>query len=55
MKDNILSQLLIKCPFPEVFENTETVEGCSFPEPRRKIGHILLYDFTQVYSFPAYL
>lgn len=21
MKDNILSQLLIKCPFPEVFED----------------------------------
>lgn len=40
MKENILSKLLTACPFPEVFEDTEPVEGCSFPEPRRKIGHI---------------
>ena len=51
MKDNILSQLLIKCPFPEVFEDTETVEGCSFPEPRRKIGHIRAdYDGWRWYN-----
>lgn len=51
MKDNILSQLLIKCPFPEVFEDTETIEGCSFPEPRRKIGHIRAdYDGWRWYN-----
>ena len=51
MKDNILSRLLIKCPFPEVFEDTETVEGCSFPEPRRKIGHIRAdYDGWRWYN-----
>lgn len=57
MKDNILSQLLIKCPFPEVFEDTETVEGCSFPEPRRKIGHIRAdYDGWRWYNtvWPCY-
>ena len=51
MKDNILSQLLLKCPFPEVFEDTETIEGCSFPEPRRKIGHIRAdYDGWRWYN-----
>ena len=33
MKENILSKLLTECPFPEVFEDTEKVEGCSFPGP----------------------
>ena len=51
MKESILSQLLIKCPFPEVFEDTETIEGCSFPEPRRKIGHIRAdYDGWRWYN-----
>ena len=36
----ILSALLTECPFSEVFEDTNLVEGCSFPVPRRKIGHI---------------
>ena len=40
MKENILSRLLIECPFSEVLEDTEAVEGCAFPTPRRKIGHI---------------
>ena len=40
MKDNILSLLQIECPFPRVFEETESQEGCSFPMPRRKNGHI---------------
>lgn len=51
MKESILSQLLIKCPFPEVFEDAETVEGCSFPELRRKIGHIRAdYDGWRWYN-----
>lgn len=51
MKENILSKLLIECPFPDVFEDTETVEGCSFPEPRRKIGHIRAdYDGWRWYN-----
>ena len=40
MQENILSRLLTECPFSEVFEDMETVEGCSFPVPRRKIGHM---------------
>ena len=31
MQENILSKLLTECPFPEVFEDTEKVEGCSLP------------------------
>ena len=51
MKENILSKLLTACPFPEVFEDTEPVEGCSFPEPRRKIGHIRAdYDGWRWYN-----
>lgn len=43
MDENILSKLLIKCPFPEVFEDTDPVEDGSFPIPRRKVGHIRAY------------
>ena len=51
MKENILSKLLTACPFPKVFEDTETVEGCSFPEPRRKVGHIRAdYDGWRWYN-----
>ncbi len=51
MKENILSMLLTECPFPEVFEDTEKVEGCSFPVPRRKIGHIRAdYDGWRWYN-----
>ena len=51
MKENILSKFLAACPFPEVFEDTEPVEGCSFPEPRRKIGHIRAdYDGWRWYN-----
>ena len=51
MKDNILSELLTECPFSEVFEDMETVEGCSFPVPRRKIGHFRAdYDGWRWYN-----
>ena len=51
MKENILSKLLTACPFPEVFEDTEPIEGCSFPELRRKIGHIRAdYDGWRWYN-----
>ena len=51
MKENILSRLLTECPFSEVFEDMETVEGCSFPVPRRKIGHIRAdYDGWRWYN-----
>lgn len=42
-----------KCFFPEVFEETEQAEGCSFPQPRRKIGHIRAdYDGYRWFSTP---
>ena len=51
MQENILSKLLTECPFPEVFEDTEKVEGCSLPVPRRKIGHIRAdYDGWRWYN-----
>ena len=51
MQENILSKLLTECPFSEVFEDTEKVEGCSFPVPRRKIGHIRAdYDGWRWYN-----
>ena len=51
MKENILSRLLTECPFSEVFEDMETVEGCSFPVPRRKIGHFRVdYDGWRWYN-----
>ena len=51
MQENILSKLLTECPFPEVFEDTEKVEGCSLPVPRRKIGHIrAAYDGWRWYN-----
>lgn len=40
MKKNILSELLIGCPFQAVLEDTEAVDGCTFPVPKLKIGHI---------------
>lgn len=47
----ILSALLTECPFSEVFEDTNLVEGCSFPVPRRKIGHIRAdYDGYRWYN-----
>ena len=55
MKENILSRLLTECPFSEVFEDMETVKGCSFPVPRRKIGHIRAdYDGWRWYNTVAY-
>ena len=51
MQENILSKLLTECPFPEVLEDTEKVEGCSLPVPRRKIGHIRAdYDSWRWYN-----
>ena len=51
MQENILSKLLTECPFPEVFEDAEKVEGCSLPVPRRKIGHIRAdYDGWRWYN-----
>lgn len=51
MQENILSKLLTECPFPEVFEDTEKVEGSSLPVPRRKIGHIRAdYDGWRWYN-----
>ena len=46
MQENILSKLLTECPFPEVFEDTEKVEGCSLPAPRRKIGPVSYTHLT---------
>lgn len=40
MKHNILSKLLVECPFQETLDDTELVEGCSLPAPRLKIGHL---------------
>lgn len=40
MKSSILDRLLVECPFQETLDDTELVEGCSFPVPRLKIGHI---------------
>lgn len=39
-QNKILSALVTQCPFPEVFEDTEMLEGSSFPVPRRKVGHL---------------
>ena len=51
MKNDILSRLQTKCSFPEVFEEKEKVEGCSFTEPLRKIGHIRAdYDGYRWYN-----
>ena len=51
MQENILSKLLTECPFSEAFEDMETVKGCSFPVPRRKIGHIRAdYDGWRWYN-----
>lgn len=40
MKISILRKLLIECPFQGTLDDTESVEGCSFPVPKLKIGHI---------------
>lgn len=40
MKKSILDELQIKCPFQSTLDDTEAVEGCTFPVPRLKIGHI---------------
>lgn len=40
MMKNVLDQLKVECPFPEVFQDTERVEGSFIDVPRRKIGHI---------------
>ena len=51
MKNDILSRLQTKCSFPEVFEEKEKAEGCSFLEPLRKIGHIRAdYDGYRWYN-----
>ncbi len=39
-KDNILARLTTKCPFPEVFQDTEQTAWGSAGIPRLKIGHI---------------
>lgn len=40
MKETILSKLLVTCPFPEVYEDTEQITSSSFPVSKQKIGHI---------------
>lgn len=40
MKRTILDKLMVQCPFQETLDDTELVDGCSFPVPRLKIGHI---------------
>lgn len=40
MKRNILSKLVSECPFQDTLDDTELVDGCTFPVPRLKIGHI---------------
>lgn len=40
MKENILDKLLAECPFQEMMSDTEVLEGCTFPVPKLKIGHI---------------
>ena len=40
MKENILEKLSKECPFQEMMNDTELLEGCSFPVPKLKIGHI---------------
>lgn len=40
MKENILDKLLAECPFQEMLNDTEVLEGCTFPVPKLKIGHI---------------
>lgn len=39
-KNPILSRLTVECPFPEVFQDTEQIEGSIGRIPRLKIGHI---------------
>ncbi len=40
MNDSILNKLLGVCPFQETLDDGEMVEGCSFPVPKLKIGHL---------------
>lgn len=40
MKRTILNKLMVQCPFQETLDDTELVDGCSFPVPKLKIGHI---------------
>lgn len=40
MKENILDKLLAECPFQEMMTDTEVLEGCTFPVPKLKVGHI---------------
>lgn len=37
---SILWKLLVECPFQGTLDDTESVEGCSVPVPKLKIGHI---------------
>ena len=37
MKESILSQLLIKCPFPEVFED---ISNCAILTTQQHISHV---------------
>ena len=40
MGRSILDRLLVECPFQETLDDTELVDGCSFPVPKLKIGHL---------------
>jgi len=40
MRNAILDKLLVECPFQETLDDTEQVDGCSFPVPKLKIGHV---------------
>lgn len=51
MERSILDDLLLECPFQETLDCTERVEGCMFPVPKYKIGHIRAdYDGWRWYN-----
>lgn len=51
MKETILDKLLVDCPFQEMLDDTDMAEGCSFPVPKLKIGHIRAdYDGWRWYN-----